>query len=682
MRRRHTLFSLVLLLLAACGGGGGNGGTSSDASLSLLRLDDATLTPTFSSDNLSYTATVVWAVQATRVTAVTRNTRARMTVNGTVLGSGVTGPLINLPVGDTDIAVVVTAQDGTTRTYTVRVTRPLPGNDASLADLTLSAGPLIQPFDPLLTSYDADFGFLAASTRVFTTPTDPLAGGATVNGVAIPAGRSSLPVALPVGDSLLSVLVTAEDLVTTRTYQVTANRADFATLSQRAYVKATNTNAGDRFGSDLALSGDDLLVTAPYEQSSAMGIDGNRLDNSLTSAGAAYFYERIGGVWTDAHYLKASNTNSGDRFGWSAALADPVLVIGAPGEQSLSGGQADNSGDRVGAAYVFEPTAGGALDQTGYLKASSPDSLDEFGSAVAVASFRILIGAPGEASNATSVNGNATDNSVTQAGAAYLFEPVGDWVQTVYFKASNTGSGTDMEFGSAVAISGDIVAIGARGEDSGATGVGGNQSDTSETDSGAVYLFERSSSGVWSQTAYVKASNTGANHRFGTALALDGNLLAVGAPGENTAAQNSGAVYVFARTGTGVWQQEAFLKPAVVGLNDFFGAEVSLVGNLLAVGSPGEASDATGINGADSNQNAPGAGAVYLFERQANGTWQQIAFIKASNTDAGDGFGSAIALNGDTLATGAPAEQSNATGVDGNSASNALANAGAVYLYR
>lgn len=674
------MLAAFLLVLTACGGGGGDG-ASSDASLSLLRIDGAALVPAFDPGATSYVAGVVWATDSTRVTAVTGSASASLAVNGVATPSGVPSQPIALPVGETEISIRVTAEDGTMRTYRVTVTRPPAGTDATLSDLVLTAGPLLQPFDPALASYDASFGHLAASTRVLATPTDPLADGLAVNGVDVPVGAASLPVALPVGVSTLTVAVTAEDRVTQAIYDVTATRADFATLAQSTYVKSTNTDDNDRFGFDVGLADDRLLVTAPFEQSAATGVDGNQSDDTLSSAGAAYLFERAGGVWTASHYLKASNTDSFDRFGWSAA-ADEVLLVGAPGEQSLSGSQTDNSGNRVGAAYVFDPAAGAPV-QTAYLKASNPDSLDEFGSAAITSGGWILIGAPMEASSASGVNGDEADNSLVGAGAAYLFERSGnDWVQTAYLKASNTGSGTDNQFGIAVGLSGNTLAVGAWREDSGATGINGNQTDTSQPNAGAVYVFDRTPGGTWSQTAYVKASNTGTDHNFGASLALDGDLLAVGAPGENTAAQNAGAVYVFARNSAGTWRQEALLRPQTAGLNDFFGTDVALVGTLLAVGAPGESSDAQGINGSDGNQNAVDSGAIYLFERQAGGAWQQIAFVKASNTDAGDLFGAAFALAGDTLAAGAPGEQSNATGVDGNQASNANANAGAVYIVR
>ena len=213
-----------------------------------------------------------------------------------------------------------------------------------------------------------------------------------------------------------------------------------------------------------------------------------------------------------------------------------------------------------------------------------------------------------------------------------------------------TGSGVS------VAIDGDTLAVGAQFEASG----NGSQSDDSAPGAGAVYVFTRTG-GAWTQQAYLKASNPDAGDQFGVAVALAGDTLAVGAIGEaseceginhagnNNNAPGSGAAYVFTRT-AGVWSQQAYLKASNAG--GLFGYGVALAGDTLAVGAPFEASNATGINGDQSDNTAPLAGAVYVFTRSA-GIWSQQAYIKASNTDAGDRFGGNVALDGDSLLVGA-----------------------------
>jgi hypothetical protein len=224
--------------------------------------------------------------------------------------------------------------------------------------------------------------------------------------------------------------------------------------------------------------------------------------------------------------------------------------------------------------------------------------------------------------------------------------------------------------------------------------VDGDAVDGSRSSAGAVYVFEADGNGRWSQSAYLKASNTVAGDQFGAALALDGNLLAVGAPGEDSAATGvdgdesddtldaPGAVYVFERDDGGDWSQIAYLKASNTDGQDDFGAALTLRGNVLAVGAALENSAAVGIGGNDADDSALNAGAVYVFERDADGDWQQIAYVKASNTQPNDQFGTSVAFDGDTLAAGAPQEDSSNTGVNGDDGDNSLTNAGAGYVVR
>jgi len=282
-------------------------------------------------------------------------------------------------------------------------------------------------------------------------------------------------------------------------------------------------------------------------------------------------------------------------------------------------------------------------------------------------------------------NAAGCSDSATVSVSGTLTQAVG------YFKASNTDSGDT--FGDAVSLSGDgaTLAIGASSEDS-----NGNEADNSVTNSGAVYIFVRSSGG-WSQEAYIKASNPDASDGFGGAVALsaDGNTLAVGATGEDSnatgingneadnSAASAGAVYVYSRSGT-TWSQQAYVKASNTGANDQFGVSVTLSddGNTLAVGAFNEDSNATGIDGNQADNSAAAAGAVYVFTRSGT-AWTQQAYIKASNTEAQDLFGVRLSLSGDgnTLAVGATGEDSNATGIDGNQADNSASRAGAAYVF-
>ncbi|HEX4422775.1 MAG TPA: FG-GAP repeat protein, partial [Kofleriaceae bacterium] len=138
------------------------------------------------------------------------------------------------------------------------------------------------------------------------------------------------------------------------------------------------------------------------------------------------------------------------------------------------------------------------------------------------------------------------------------------------------------------------------------------------------------------------------------------------------------------RTGT-TWTQQAYLKASNTGKNDNFGTSVALAGDLLAVGANFEASAATGVNPASGqvDNSAGGAGTVYVFVR-TDTTWTQQAYLKASNTGSSDQFGISVALSEDTLAVGAWGESSGATGVNpaNGQADNSATKAGVVYVFR
>jgi hypothetical protein len=169
------------------------------------------------------------------------------------------------------------------------------------------------------------------------------------------------------------------------------------------------------------------------------------------------------------------------------------------------------------------------------------------------------VGAIGEDSNATGIDGPSNNNALN-AGAVYVFtRDTNDvWTQQAYVKASN--SALDDQFGGAVAVSsdGDTLVVCATGDDSSATGIDGSASDNGALDAGAVHVYTRNA-GVWTQQAYVKASNTESADGFGRAVAVnsDGDTLAVGATGEDSSATgvngtaadngalNAGAVYLY-----------------------------------------------------------------------------------------------------------------------------------------
>jgi len=394
---------------------------------------------------------------------------------------------------------------------------------------------------------------------------------------------------------------------------------------EEAYIKASNTNEYHFFGHSVALNGNTLAVGAYLEASSSTGVNGNQTNSNAEYSGAVYVFTRVGSSWTQQAYIKASNTDSEDFFGIAVSLFGDTLAVGAGGESSA----------------------------------------------------------------ATGINGNQLDNSATGSGAVYVFTRSGStWSQQAYIKASNTEA--EDGFGRSLSLGADTLAVSAIWEDSSASGLNGDQNNNDALQSGAVYVFTRSGT-TWSQQAYIKASNPGADDLFGLSLQLSGDTLAVGAPYEdssssgvngaqNNLASNSGAVYVFTRSGS-IWSQQAFIKASNTGANDLFGYGLTLDGDTLVVGAPREDSGATGIGGDQASNAVFDAGAAYVFVRSGS-NWSQQAYLKASNTGTNDRFGESVSLSGDFLAIAAAWEDSNATGLNGNQLSNSDADSGAVYVFR
>ena len=487
------------------------------------------------------------------------------------------------------------------------------------------------------------------------------------------------------------------------------------------YFKASHSSRGS-FGSAVALSGDGttMAVAAINERSNATGINGDQTNDTLDNSGAVYVFSRSspGSAWSQQAYIKASNNRAfsrngylahGPYFGFSLALSanGSTLAVGSPYESSnargVNGSQDNADTPGAGAVYVFT-RSNASWSQQAYIKASNtraqadyyfPDGSDGayrdvlnpamFGAKVALSGSgdMLAVGAPGEGSAASGVNGNQESNSAPNAGAVYTYARSGaTWTHQAYLKASNTDAGDG--FGSNIALSADASTLtaSAPAEASRSTGINGDQSDNTLPGSGAVYVFTQHS-GSWSQQAYLKAGNADVNEAFAGAQALssDGNTLAIA----------GNAVNVFVRS-SGAWSQQARLTSMSSGVQYAPSVALSADGNVLAVGTPADGSHAVGLQGSPASNDKPRSGAVSVFQR-SNGAWQTRAYVKASNPDAHDQFGGSVALSADasTMAVGAADEQSKATGVQGNQADNSgppalpgwgyASNYGAVYLY-
>jgi len=280
-----------------------------------------------------------------------------------------------------------------------------------------------------------------------------------------------------------------------RSGAVVVFRLQAGAWQQEAFIKAPYPDADDDFGSALALSGSELVVGMQYESSSARGVGGNGVDNSVPRSGAAYVYAQKNGMWRMQSYIKSSNSDAEDRFGCAVALSGGTLAISACGEASrasgIGGDQTDNSAIEAGAVYLFG-RSGDTWSQQAYVKAGFSGDGDLFGSSLALSgdSSVLAVGVMAEAGLSLGPNTRPYDRSASNSGAAYVFRRVrGRFVQEAYLKAPNAG--VSDRYGKSIALSpdGTSLVIGAPGEASAAAGFDGDGSDNSVYQSGAAYLY-------------------------------------------------------------------------------------------------------------------------------------------------------------------------------------------------
>lgn len=267
----------------------------------------------------------------------------------------------------------------------------------------------------------------------------------------------------------------------------------------------------------------------------AVDLDGNYAvvgalgdDEAAENAGAAYVYLRENDGWQFLQKLTADDAVANDAFGFSVALADPYLIVGARG--------ADDNGNSSGAAYIFQ-RSGAQWIQRPKLTANDGTSGDFFGTAVAINNRFAVVGA------------ELADGDVPGTGAAYVFENRGAlWLHRVKLQASD-GALLD-QFGASVSLAGNMVLVGARAHDAGAV------------DAGAAYLFDEVADG-FSEIAKLQAATPASNSFFGHAVALqeeEALFVLVGAPGSDVAGVEAGAAHVFEPL-AGRWQSVAQLLP-------------------------------------------------------------------------------------------------------------------------
>jgi len=323
-------------------------------------------------------------------------------------------------------------------------------------------------------------------------------------------------------------------------------------------VPPADLQPGDQFGTSVSIDGSWLAVGAPLGGA-----------NGVRESGAVYLYLFDGSNWMPNAKLAVADAVVGAQFGSSVSLKGTTLVVGAPGDS--------DRGSLSGSVYVFA-LHGTLWQQTAKFHADDGRPFDEFGFAVAVAvaGDEIVVGAP-----------FADDLQAFQNfGAAYVFEQTGSGIWALEASGKLTAGlfrAGNIQFGSAVAIGGDRIVVGARGDDL-----------NSVTASGSAYVFERNGAGTaWMRLPALTAADPQQGAQFGTAVWLDGDSVLIGAPFDDS---NAGAAYLFMRQSdgsngsVGSWLQLSKFRYGPGGAFAF-GQSVAILGNQVFLGGPEYSSD-------------------------------------------------------------------------------------------
>ncbi|MEM8485969.1 MAG: choice-of-anchor D domain-containing protein [Bacteroidota bacterium] len=407
-------------------------------------------------------------------------------------------------------------------------------------------------------------------------------------------------------------------------------------------LSASQAGLSDGFGTTVAIEGDIAVVGAPIHD-----------NQSSIDEGAVYVFEKVGTDWVERVKLAASDGASGYEFGRAVDIAGGEIAVGAAG-----------ANNQQGAMYLFS-RSGDTWFQTNIVTASDGDAGDKFGTALAFTGFDIITGAP-EDNNVNGVRAGVVyiylregagweerarllassrlvqpafgaavaidgDYAVVGAkgdtgapGAAYVYFREGEnWTQQTELSASDSQPGD--QFGVSVAISGAYIVVGASGDD-----------NERGTDAGAAYVFLKGSE-TWSEQARLIAGDGEGGDAFGGQVAIDGDLIGVGAPLDNNVrGEDAGGVYVFQRSGA-AWLQQAKVTASDGIAGDFFGVGLDLQQTTLVAGAP--------------NAGLFQSGAVYVYE-QNGAAWNQAARLSASNAESGQALGSAVAVDENYIIVG------------------------------
>lgn len=360
-------------------------------------------------------------------------------------------------------------------------------------------------------------------------------------------------------------------------------------------VLANDSDDDDHFGISVSIWGEYAIIGAFLDEDAG------------DFSGSAYIFHRSGNVWTEQEKLTASDAVSFENFGRSVSIWGEYAIVGAPND--------DDNGSESGSAYIFKRSGNDWTEQQ-KLTASDGNTFDQFGWAVDLHGDYAIIGAFHD------------DDDGVNSGSAYIFHRSGNnWSEQAKLTASDASIGDN--FGYAVALSGNYALISAY------------INDDDGTSSGSAYVFKRSNT-LWLEQSKLTASDAATGDIFGYSVAIEGDYLIVGAPGDES---ETGAAYIFKRDG-GVWNEKMKLTASDGNTEDAFGGNVGIHGDYAVVGA------------SFADTQVADTGGAYIFHRSGS-IWTEQTKLEASDAMSMDGFGHSVSIWGSHIIVGAPFDADN-----------------------
>lgn len=304
---------------------------------------------------------------------------------------------------------------------------------------------------------------------------------------------------------------------------------------QTQKLKASDAEAGDRFGRSVSIFGDRIAVGASTDS-----YDG------VLGVGSVYIFELVDDVWTEMHKLTSPDPNPGAKFGEDISLDDNKILVGMRGDDYL--------GMNTGSAYVFQIVLGEWIASP-KITPSDDEVGSHFGNSVSLEGDRIVIGAP--------------YNGALNEGSAYVFNLIfGVWMETQKITASDPEMHD--HFGFELCLENDRIAVGV------------SEKDDFGSASGAVYIFDFIDETLFVETQKITASDAASGASFGQGVGISGDNLIIGSGGTDEFGPSSGSAYLFESV-DGIWTETQKITASDASEGDLFGVQVAIDGNTAIV---------------------------------------------------------------------------------------------------